>query len=204
MPKFGVQKNNIPAPERNMLYSRFVRDNIIGTVVHYPEYEGSELAKGGFAGVTRILTDGDMRVSSKPKDSRAYTCIDETAPVINISHAESITLITYTDWTDDLGEYCEFRDRVNGKDTFALVGIINEMLVYSDEHTIELLPAWSDKLGSGMVKGLRTRCGITIDELKWDVDKKKVYVSLDWGNADEINIVCGKYEIEKIGHEVKA
>ena len=46
-----------------------------------------------------------MRVSSKPKDSRAYTCIDETAPVINISHAESITLITYTDWTDDLGEY---------------------------------------------------------------------------------------------------
>lgn len=115
MPKFGVQKNNIPAPERNMLYSRFVRGNIIGTVVHYPEYEGSELAKGGFAGVTRILTDGDMRVSSKPKDSRAYTCIDETAPIINISHAESITLITYTDWTDDLGEYCEFRDRVNGK-----------------------------------------------------------------------------------------
>lgn len=204
MPKFGVQKNNIPAPERNMLYSRFVRDNIIGTVVHYPEYDGSELAKGGFAGVTRILTDGDMRVSSKTKDSRAYTCIDETAPVINISHAESITLVTYTDWTDDLGEYCEFRDSVNGKDTFGLVGIINEMLVYSDEHTIELLPAWSDKLGSGMVKGLRTRCGITIDELKWDVDKKKVYVSLDWGNADEINIVCGKYEIEKIGHEVKA
>ena len=104
-----------------MLYSRFVRGNIIGTVVHYPEYEGSELAKGGFAGVTRILTDGDMRVSSKPKDIRAYTCIDETAPVINISHAESITLITYTDWTDDLGEYCEFRDRVNDKDTFALI-----------------------------------------------------------------------------------
>ena len=42
---------------------------------------------------------------------------------------------------------------------------------------------------------------ILTDELKWDVDKKKVYVSLDWGNADEINIVCGKYEIEKIGHE---
>ena len=37
-----------------------------------------------------------------------------------------------------------------------------------------------------------------------DVDKKKVYVSLDWGNADEINIVCGKYEIEKIGNELKA
>lgn len=204
MPKFGVQKNNIPAPERNMLYSRFVRDNIIGTVVHYPEYEGSELAKGGFAGVTRILTDGDMRVSSKPKDSRAYTCIDETEPVIDISHAESIILVTYTDWTDDLGEYCEFRDRVNGKDTFGLVGIINEMLVYSDEYTIELLPAWSDKLGSGMVKGLRTRCGITIDKLKWDVDKKKVYVSLDWGKADNINIVCRNYRIEKIGHKMKA
>ena len=54
-----------------------------------------------------------------------------------------------------------------------------------------------------MVKGLRKRCGIMIDEFKWDVDKKKVYVSLDWGKADEINIVCGKYEIEKIGHKVK-
>ena len=46
---------------------------------------------------------------------------------------------------------------------YGITGIINEMLVYSDEHTIELLPAWSDKLGSGMVKGLRTRGGITID-----------------------------------------
>ena len=87
---------------------------------------------------------------------------------------------------------------------FGLVGIINEMLVYSDEYTIELLPAWSDKLGSGMVKGLRTRCGITIDKLKWDVDKKKVYVSLDWGKADNINIVCRNYRIEKIGHKMKA
>lgn len=114
-------------------------------------------------------------------------------------HSDIFYTTLFTDHNTDRskGVYCT--------DTaFGLVGIINEMLVYSDEHTIELLPAWSDKLGSGMVKGLRTRCGITIDELKWDVDKKKVYVSLDWGNADEINIVCGKYEIEKIGHEVKA
>lgn len=52
-----------------------------------------------------------------------------------------------------------------------------------------------------MVKGLRTRCGITIDELKWDVNKKKVYVSLDWGKTEGINVVCRNYEIEKIGHE---
>lgn len=59
----------------------------------------------------------------------------------------------------------------------------------------------SDKLGSGMVKGLRTRCGITINELKWEVDKKKVYVSLDWDKTEGINVVCRNYEIEKIGHE---
>ena len=121
MHKFGMDKNKQATSERGMKYSRFVKDDIVGVVAHYPSFEGSELAKGGFAGVTRILTDGDMRVSSKPKDIRAYTCIDENAPVINISHAESITLITYTDWTDDLGEYCEFRDRVNDKDTFALI-----------------------------------------------------------------------------------
>ena len=90
-------------------------------------------------------------------------------------HSDIFYTTLFTDHNTDRskGVYCT--------DTaFGLVGIINEMLVYSDEHTIELLPAWSDKLGSGMVKGLRTRCGITIDE---------------------INIVCGKYEIEKIGHE---
>lgn len=121
MPKFGVQKNNIPAPERNMLYSRFANDDVIGVVVHYPEYEGSELARGGFAGVTKVLSDGDMSISSKPKDGRACTCIDENQPVINILHAESITLVTYTDWTDDLGEYCDFVNMVKNKDSFALV-----------------------------------------------------------------------------------
>ena len=121
MHKFGMDKNKQATSERGMKYSRFVKDDIVGVVAHYPSFEGSELAKGGFAGVTRILTDGDMSVSSKPKDSRAYTCIDETAPVINILHAQSITLVTYIDWTDDMGEYCEFRDRVKNKDTFALL-----------------------------------------------------------------------------------
>lgn len=111
-------------------------------------------------------------------------------------HSDIFYTTLFTDHNTDRskGVYCT--------DTaFGLVGIINEMLIYSDEHTIELLPAWSDKLGSGMVKGLRTRCGITIDELKWDVDKKKVYVSLDWDKTEGINVVCRNYEIEKIGHE---
>ena len=83
MPKFGVQKNNVPAPERNMLYSRFVSGDIIGTVVHYPEYEGSELANGGFAGATRFITDGIVNMIELNKSDKAYTCIDNIVPIFN-------------------------------------------------------------------------------------------------------------------------
>lgn len=53
------------------------------------------------------------------------------------------------------------------------------MFVYSGRTTrIELLPAWSDTFGSVALLATRVQdAEITIDELKWDVDKKKVYKS---------------------------
>ena len=50
MHKFGMDKNKQATSERGMKYSRFVKDDIVGVVAHYPSFEGSELANGGFAG----------------------------------------------------------------------------------------------------------------------------------------------------------
>lgn len=56
--------------------------------------------------------------------------------------------------------------------------ILMEMLVYSDEGVLELLPALPDCLKKGEIKGLLGRNRIQIEELSWDLDQKKVTCTL--------------------------
>lgn len=57
---------------------------------------------------------------------------------------------------------------------YGITGIINEMLVYSDKNTVELLPALSSNIPAGNISGLLTRAGVRVDYLSWDVDKRNV------------------------------
>lgn len=103
--KFGTGKNNIATSERNMKYSRFVKDDMIGFVAHYPSFKGSELAKGGFAGVTKAyVKDGRIQTFDRMKSDMAYTCIDDGAPVLKVTDANQIVLVTYLDWTNNCEE----------------------------------------------------------------------------------------------------
>ena len=60
-----------------------VKDDIVGVVAHYPSFEGSELANGGFAGATRFITDGIVNMIELNKSDKAYTCIDNIVPIFN-------------------------------------------------------------------------------------------------------------------------
>ena len=51
-----------------------------------------------------------------------------------------------------------------------LGGIIQEMLVYSDSNSVELLHALPPEWKAGSFTGLRTRCGLILDRLDWDLD----------------------------------
>ena len=65
---------------------------------------------------------------------------------------------------------------------FALgyLGIINEALVYSDNGTVELLPALSAfGIDSGSVKGLRLRSRAAVDEMTWDRGGVTVTITSD-------------------------
>lgn len=98
--KFGTGKNNVATSERKMRYLRFVKDNIIGVVAHYPSFEGSELANGGFAGVTKVIAkDGRIQTFDRMKSDMAYTCIDDGAPVLKVTDTNQVILVTYLDWT---------------------------------------------------------------------------------------------------------
>jgi alpha-L-fucosidase 2 len=60
----------------------------------------------------------------------------------------------------------------------SLPAVVLEMLVYSRPGVVELLPALSDRLSKGSVKGVLCRGGITIDEMKWNVEKKQISLKL--------------------------
>ena len=51
-----------------------------------------------------------------------------------------------------------------------LCGIIQEMLVYSDFHSVELLRGLPSGWRTGSFTGLRTRCGLILERLDWDLD----------------------------------
>lgn len=51
----------------------------------------------------------------------------------------------------------------------SLPAIVAEMLIYSKANEIELLPALSDVLRRGEIRGLRCRCQVAVDRLEWDL-----------------------------------
>ena len=71
------------------------------------------------------------------------------------------------------------------------LAIINEALLYSDETTIELLPALPGKWKKGCIKGLMARCRTEVKELSWNIDEKKVTVVLISFKEQKISLKCG-------------
>lgn len=118
MHKFGMDKNKQATSERGMKYSRFVKDDIVGVVAHYPSFEGSELANGGFAGATRFITDGIVNMIELNKSDKAYTCIYNIVPIIQLNKSDKIILITYLDWTDKLGRLEDFQSECESGSIF--------------------------------------------------------------------------------------
>lgn len=82
-----------------------------------------------------------------------------------------------------------------------IVGIINEMLVYSDECTVELLPALNTGLINGEICGLLTKCGIKINRLSWDNNKRSVYIDISALRDTSFNLI---YDNESIHLDMKS
>lgn len=70
-------------------------------------------------------------------------------------------------------------------------GILIEMLVGSTEEGIDLLPALPEGFEHGCIRGVRTRCGVTVRELEWDVKKGKVTVKLYSDRSKTIRLRMG-------------
>ena len=74
----------------------------------------------------------------------------------------------------------------------AVPGVLIEMLVGSNEEGLELLPALVEGIRQGSISGIKTRCGVTIEHLSWDLSQNKVSVTLYSAKDREIRMKAGQ------------
>ena len=75
--------------------------------------------------------------------------------------------------------------------TIGTIGIINEMLLYSNTGVIEALPALPDEWSNGSIKGLRARTNAEVD-IEWNSKTVKITVTSDQAQTIEISVYGGK------------
>lgn len=119
-------------------------------------------------------------VAARLKDGEAAAAILRLIFSSDIFYS---TLMTDHDTTKARGVYCT--DTIIG-----LVGVIQEMLLYSDDGCIELLPAVAPEWKQGKVCGLRTRNGVLVKELCWDVEKQSLKAVVEARECVKVRIAC--------------
>ena len=105
MPGFGT------GDEQNMLYKHIVSEkcDYIALAAQYPNYEGSNLRNGGYAGVTYVINVGGSKEKTLLKSSKVKQNVGNNVG-INIKNAEAVYLITISDRTEDMGKFHEFEN----------------------------------------------------------------------------------------------
>jgi hypothetical protein len=107
MAKFGK------GDETNMIYKKLVDEhcNYIAQIAHYPSYSGSELAKGGYCGLTQVIVvDGAKeRIILKNTDERQNVGKNQNVG-IKITDATEVYLITKSDRSFDMGAFEDFKN----------------------------------------------------------------------------------------------
>ncbi len=87
--------------------------------------------------------------------------------------------------------------------SFGTIGIINEMLLYSNDGVIEALPALPYEWNEGCIKGLRARTNAEVD-LEWNSDTVTVTVTSDKAQTIKVSVYGGEEKmVEFAANETK-
>lgn len=95
----------------SLRYKKLVNDDAeyIAQIVHYPSYEDSELKNGGYAGVTRVITEGGTKEKFILESGNENMNVGNIKnPAILIKDADTVYLITESDRTFSLGSMDDF------------------------------------------------------------------------------------------------
>jgi alpha-L-fucosidase 2 len=120
----GIFDSGKKRDEENMQYKKLVDEECtyISMVAHYPSYDGSELAEGGFAGVTRVIAVGGLKKKVQGNDTKESIYVGtEKNPFIGITGADEVYLITKAARTHHMCNLSEFA-------AIEKVDIVNELM----------------------------------------------------------------------------
>ena len=82
--------------------------------------------------------------------------------------------------------------------TFTLPSVLTKMLMHSVRGRLELLPALpSDRLGSGTVRGLRARGGVTVEEMHWNMLRGRIVIQL-LSDTEQTIVLDSAYKLRGI------
>ncbi len=110
MAKFGF------GDEVNMIYKKLVDYDCryIAQIAHYPSYNGSELAYGGYCGLTQVLAVGGKKERVILEDTEDKQNVGKQKNVgIKITDASEVYLITKSDRCSDMGAFEDFSPTEN-------------------------------------------------------------------------------------------
>lgn len=127
----GIYKSSHKCDEENLLYKKLADESCshMALVAHYPSYEGSELAEGGYAGVTGIIAVGGNKKLVKGKETdEPINAGTEKNPVISITGADEVYLITKTSRTHDMCKFDDFKAAGNYDIVDDLLACIGEFI----------------------------------------------------------------------------
>ncbi len=86
------------------------------------------------------------------------------AHIHNIEHAyECVDWLCNSYWSPAFTSYHDPGEIFNVDICGGLPAVVTEMIIQSSSNGVELLPALPEQWPEGEIKGVRTRCGVTVD-----------------------------------------
>ncbi len=96
--------------ETDLLYKKLAGENgdYLAFVAHYPDYENSELKKGGYSTVCYIVCEGGSKEVISLSEVTDTQYVGDGNPAVKITDATNVYVIAISDRTFDMGAYDTF------------------------------------------------------------------------------------------------
>lgn len=150
----------------------------------WPAYEAHN--NDALTAACNIAIANRNRENTGKDDTASHGWVHKALVAARLRNAESAYDLLYTLLSSDIyfaslmtdhntdrsfGVYCT-------DTSLGIVGIINELLLYSDTGTIEFLPALPKQWSVGSISGLMARTNAKVTKLEWDLSSKRMNASV--------------------------
>ena len=115
MDNISAMANFGKGSEVDLRYKKLVDDdaNALTFIAHYPNYENSELKDGGYATVCLVVCEGGKKERITTDKPRETQYVGQDNPVISVSGANNVYIISISDRSFDIGKYDDFANKVD-------------------------------------------------------------------------------------------